>query len=461
MDSHFVVLDVGKTHAKVTVLDAAGRVAFSRRTSNNAQYDWSYTCLDLDGIWDFFARQLQVLTGRFHIKAITTATHGAAAVLLDQATGEPAVPAMDYEWNGYARQEYDALRPAFEQTLSPNMPMGLNLGRQIHYQLKLLNDAQRRRVTILLYPNYWAWRLTGVASAEVTSLGCHTDLWNPKAVAYSDLVEALDVRSMLPPLKRAAEPLARVSPQCAAATGLPKDCLVYPGMHDSNAGYYPHLAVPAKDRPTVISTGTWSVAMSPQTPLTALDQKLDMLANVDAEGAPVPTARYLGGREFARLCEMTNCDVATHCEAVDLAQIISGGVFALPSFGDGSGPLGSRTGVIEGAPHNGKALATLYSALMLDQLLVNLGSRNDIVVEGSFAANDLLCGTLAALRPGQRVHQFRQSGGVVTGCFASMNPDTDFKLNLDNPIAPLQLEGLEDYAVAWRERASCPAVAAG
>lgn len=30
-----------------------------------------------------------------------------------------------------------------------------------------------------MYPQYWALRLTGIAANEVTSLGCHTDLWNP------------------------------------------------------------------------------------------------------------------------------------------------------------------------------------------------------------------------------------------------------------------------------------------
>ncbi len=48
--------------------------------------------------------------------------------------------------------------------------------------------------TILTYPQYWAFRLTGVAANEVTSLGCHTDLWNPTAGAYSSLVDTLGIR---------------------------------------------------------------------------------------------------------------------------------------------------------------------------------------------------------------------------------------------------------------------------
>jgi hypothetical protein len=198
--------------------------------------------------------------------------------------------------------------------------------------------------------------------------------------------------------------------------------------------------------------------MSPQTPLALLVPHLDMLANVDAHGSPVATARYLGGREFLRLCEMTNCDVATNCEQEDLVRVIQEGVFALPSFGEGSGPFSDQVGSIDGIPFNGKALATLYSALMLDQLLTNLRSENDIVIEGSFAANDLLCATLAALRPEQKLHQLRQSGGVVTGCFAAMSPDFNAGPRLDHPTEPIRLEGLADYAQVWRERVAARAI---
>ena len=37
-----------------------------------------------------------------------------------------------------------------------------------------------------MYPQYWAYRLTGVLANEVTSLGCHTDLWNYRAGGFLD-----------------------------------------------------------------------------------------------------------------------------------------------------------------------------------------------------------------------------------------------------------------------------------
>ncbi|MGC3806760.1 hypothetical protein, partial [Enterococcus faecium] len=77
------------------------------------------------------------------------------------------------------RQSYAGLRPDFAETASPYLAGGLNVGAQIHYQKTLFPERFRDVRTILTYAQYWVWRLTGIAVNEVTSLGCHTDLWNP------------------------------------------------------------------------------------------------------------------------------------------------------------------------------------------------------------------------------------------------------------------------------------------
>ena len=88
-----------------------------------------------------------------------------------------------------------------------------------------------------------------------------------------------------------------------------------------------------------------------------------MLANVDVRGEPVPTARFMGGREFAVLAGDTPADA----DEADVAAMIASGALALPAFSDQGGPFAARKGVIEGeAPATPKAraaLATLYAAL--------------------------------------------------------------------------------------------------
>ena len=48
-------------------------------------------------------------------------------------------------------------------------------------------SAGIRRATIVPYPQYWAARLCGVRAWEPTSLGCHTDLWDPQRGDFSSL----------------------------------------------------------------------------------------------------------------------------------------------------------------------------------------------------------------------------------------------------------------------------------
>jgi hypothetical protein len=46
---------------------------------------------------------------------------------------------------------------------------------------------------------------------------------------------------------------------------------------------------------TVVSSGTWTIVMANRGDLRRLRERRDMLANVNVFGAPIATARYMGG----------------------------------------------------------------------------------------------------------------------------------------------------------------------
>ena len=94
------------------------------------------------------------------------------------------------------------------------------------------------------------------------------------------------------------------------------------GAHDSNASLVPHL-VSRREPFTVISTGTWVIIMAVGGK-GRLDPKADMLANVDVRGEPVPTARFMGGREFAVLAGETPAEAGE----ADVAGVIASGALA-------------------------------------------------------------------------------------------------------------------------------------
>ncbi len=89
----------------------------------------------------------------------------------------------------------------------------------------------------------------------------------------------------------------------AAATGLDSACEVACGIHDSNASYLRFLMDREREAFTVVSSGTWTIVMANRGDLRRLREDRDMLANVNAFGAPVATARYMGGREYEAIAQ--------------------------------------------------------------------------------------------------------------------------------------------------------------
>ena len=71
-------------------------------------------------------------------------------------------------------------------------------------------DDPARADAIVPYPQYWVWRLSGAKVSEATSLGCHTDLWNPHSGQPSPLLAALGLTDKLAPPRRPADVLGQI-----------------------------------------------------------------------------------------------------------------------------------------------------------------------------------------------------------------------------------------------------------
>jgi sugar (pentulose or hexulose) kinase len=442
------VFDVGKTNAKLSLIDPAlGREVWSARRPNAVVEGATGRQLDVLGIEAWLLDSLRAAPQREHIGVIVPIAHGAAAVVIDHAGEVLAAP--DYEDPHFddVSAEYQPLRDPYSVTFSPNLPQGLNLGRQLYYLQSRRPELFQRAANILLYPQYWAWRLSGVMAAEVTSLGTHTDLWRPHERAYSQLARKQGWARMMPPQRSADDRLGRIKPTLSGATGLDADCEVACGIHDSNASYLRFLMDREREAFTVVSSGTWTIVMANRGDLRRLREDRDMLANVNAFGAPVATARYMGGREYeaiARGGEQPTVDA--------LIEVLALGALALPSFASG-GPYSGRSGRIEEANGLGgtqrAALATLYSALMTSLLIESLGSAGEIFVDGPLARNPLFARVLAACVPAGAVHVYPEGGGTrVAAHLARVRAPAD----TPQPVAPLRLPGLLEYQANWRHR---------
>ena len=450
-----LVLDIGKTNAKAVLVDAATLAEIDVMTTPNRPLAGPpYPHADTEALWRFVIEAAKAMQARHGVGAIAVTAHGATAALVD-AAGALALPVLDYEHPGPDEMaaEYDATRPPFEETGSPRLPAGLTLGAQLFWQFRRFPDAAARAAAILMYPQYWTMRLTGVRASERTSLGCHTDLWNPHAAAFSSLVDRMGWSGLMPPLRRAADILGPVTAEVAAATGLDPATPVHCGIHDSNASLLPHLL--ARRPPfAVVSTGTWVVCMAIGGRRVALDAARDTLVNVNAFGDPVPSARFMGGREWSRLMQGRDATVAP----ADVEAVLAHGIMLFPAVEPGSGPFAGRVhrwSVPEaGIPDGQRAVAAAwYLALMTAVCLELIGAEGPVVVEGPLAANLQFTEMLAAILPGGLAPAGRATTGTSAGAALLALPAGGEAPAAE--AAPLHLRAprLAAYAARWRAEA--------
>jgi sugar (pentulose or hexulose) kinase len=460
-----VVLDVGKTHAKLTLWTRTG-AQLARRTRANVSRQTSHYCaLDTAGIETWLEATLQEFSTLGAVTAIVPVAHGAGAAVIRD--GALACPPLDYEQAipDEVRMRYLPLRDPFASSGSPPLPAGLNLGLQLYWLEELYPGLLDGDAAILPWAQYWAWLLAGVAAAEVTSLGCHTDLWRPREARPSGLAIARGWARRLAPLRHAADVLGLLTPAWVLRTGLPPETKILCGLHDSNAALldargYREIA---GQEATLISTGTWFVAMrSPAADSTAavpeLAEQRDCLLNVDVQGRPVPTARFMGGRELELLGaedQGQSAPAADQARLVEAAQaVIRSGAMVLPTLAPGVGPYPRarfRWQAMPAAPDMRCAAAALYAALMMDASLSLLDARERILIEGRFAESAVFTRALAALRPDCSIYVTSAHDGVACGARRLIDPKLP-PSGLLRRVAPLDAQ-LGSYQARWRSEA--------
>ncbi|KQW27191.1 carbohydrate kinase [Rhizobium sp. Root274] len=442
------VIDIGKTNAKVVLVDAlSGREIAVRKCTNTVLPGPPYPHFDIESLWAFIIDTLKEFAGNPGFDALSITTHGASGVLLNKR-GELALPVLDYEYlyPQEVQASYEALRPDFAETSSPLLSGGLNWGAQLHFQKELFPEAFASVATILTYPQYWSYRLTGVAANEATSLGCHTDLWLPFEGTYSPLVDRLGIRTLMAPIRSAFDALGVIRPEISAELGLSGAVPVYCGIHDSNASLLPHLigfGTPC----TVVSTGTWVISFAVGAKPAHLDAARDTLVNVDANGNPVPSARFMGGREW---------DLLTHDlppttedeERAALRSVLDKELMMLPSVVKGTGPYPGHTArwtKEPASPAEHRVAASLYEALMTLTCLDLIASAGPIVVEGPFAGNPVYLAALHTLAE-RAVHASEASTGTAIGAALLTG------IRLEVPMHEVRdtIDGLQAYAETWR-----------
>ncbi|WP_306141502.1 FGGY-family carbohydrate kinase [Roseibium sp. MMSF_3412] len=429
---HVAVIDIGKTNAKVGVVDAVHGAEIDIATQPNAVLpEPPYPHYDLEGLWRFVLGALQSQNEKYGIDAISITTHGASIVLLDDE-GNLAAPMLDYEFAGpdALSASYDAVRPDFQETGSPRLPLGLNVGAQIYWQLHRDAGLLDRIASVVTYPQYWSYRLTGAKNTEMTSLGAHTDLWNPQERRFSPLVRQLGIANKMAPAHIAAGSTNVLKPEIAAVAGLRPGIPVASGIHDSNASLYPYLLA-LKGGFSVVSTGTWVISFAVGGQKKTLSPERDTLLNVNAFGDPVPSARFMGGREF----DMVMKERVRQASKEDVSRVLANRIQLYPAVDPLSGPfqdLKAGWSTDERALSDAEryTAASFYLALVTSRCLELIGAQGPTIVEGPFAKNSLFMKMLETATG--RVAESSKVSTTGTGLGAALLVSDTLK----NPVEP-------------------------
>ena len=386
---HVAVIDIGKTNAKLALVRMSDLSELAVVTRPNTVLPGPpYPHFDVEGHWAFILEGLTRFQTEFGVSAITVTTHGAAGALITE-DGTLAAPILDYEHTGPdgCARSYDAIRPPFSETGSPRLSMGLNLGAQFHWQFASDPGLRKRTAHVVTYPQFWAHRLTGVLATDVTSLGCHTDLWDPHEGRFSSLPAALGIADRIAPPRRPGDVLGPVTAEVARRCGLPPETPVHCGIHDSNASLLSHL-VARKPPFSVVSTGTWVIAMAVGGKPVTLDPGLDTLVNVNAFGDAVPSARFMGGREHDMALGGSPADPSDR----EMLEVLSERIMLLPALVAETGPFAGRQARWHGdeppmASGRRSAAVGFYLALVTARCLALVGHEGPVIVEGPFSRN--------------------------------------------------------------------------
>ncbi len=418
------IFDVGRSFAKLSIVTACGDVLSEARVGIPAQHTGVYGALDTDTLFNWLLAQLKAVAALHPIDRIIPVAHGAACAFID-ADGHLVQPIQDYDSPipNTVAADYARRRPGFDETLSPPLPKGLNLGAQIFWHARRDPEMFARVKTIVPYAQYWAWRLSGELASEITSLGCHSDLWSPTRGDFSSLAHDEGWARRFAPLRQAWDTLGTLRPEIALATGL-DGVRVLCGVHDTNAALSAslhHWNDQGNDGNdwALLSTGTWFIAMAPGASLNHLKAERDCLGAVDIYGRPVPCARFMGGRAYQIITRGRGG--AVPIDAATLRTVMQDSALALPSFLDAGGPYPGHRGEIRDLAHDNSqtraALGMLYQALVSHTCLNLIQSGRPLLIEGMAARNPTLCGLIAALHEAP-VYVNAEVSGVTLGATA-------------------------------------------
>ncbi|ACU62356.1 FGGY-family carbohydrate kinase [Chitinophaga pinensis] len=291
------ILDIGKTNKKAFLIDEHYRIVRESGTCfPEIKDEDGDLCEDITLLTNWVRDSLRELVSlpEYTVTAINFSTYGASMVYLDEE-GHILAPLYNY-LKPFPQGMQEALcagsgglDKVCSDTASPALG-SLNAGLQL-YRIKQTKPALFDKIRYALHlPQYISFLVTGQPLSDITSVGCHTMLWDFSQQRYHEWVLKEGLTEKLAPIF----PGNRVLP----ATIEGSNYMAGVGLHDSSAALIPYLSSFSEPF-ALISTGTWCITLNPfnNNPLTPAELAADCLCYLTYENRPVKAARLFAGNE--------------------------------------------------------------------------------------------------------------------------------------------------------------------
>ncbi|CAN5689265.1 FGGY-family carbohydrate kinase [soil metagenome] len=442
------IFDVGKTNKKLFLFDRNYKMVYEKTAKFTETVDEDGdACENLQSLRLSIFDSLREVFKRkeFCIKAINFSTYGASFVYVDEA-GNPLTPLYNYlkeypaELSKQFYDDYGGEKEFAHQTASPVLG-SLNSGMQL-YRIKYERPELFQKIKYALHlPQYLSYLISGVPTSDITSIGCHTNLWNFYQNDYHHWVANEGIAEKLAPILPGDQVLPAVFPGNNYVVGI--------GLHDSSAALIPYI-VNFSEPFILISTGTWCISLNPfnQTPLTSEELDQDCLCYMTYHGKPIKASRLFAGYEHEqqvkRIADHFN-ENASHFKSIGFdASIIAMLQNKLPQQ---TGPVNLKESMFGSRDMTDfKSSEVAYHQLILDIIAQQYFSTNlvlqgtntkRIFVDGGFSKNAIYMNLLAACFPDIEVFAASMAQATAVGTALAIHSSWN-KKSLPNDIIELK-----------------------
>ena len=289
-----LIFDVGKTNKKVLLFNQRLEVISAKSIELPETKDEdAFPSEDIHLLTSFILNSFhEVLADkRYKVRGVNFSAYGASLVYLDR-NGQVLTPLYNYlkpfpqnlldnfyeQYGGQANFSRSAASPVLGS---------LNSGMQLYRLIKEQPEKIKSLANVLHLPQYLASLISGQFYSELTSIGCHTNMWDFDLSTYQQWLKAEQLDQYLPPFPNKAHTSVQINGD---------ELIVGRGLHDSSSTLIPYL-LEKKKRFLLLSTGTWCISMNPfnNSPLSQEELKNDCLCYLQPNGMPVKASRFFGG----------------------------------------------------------------------------------------------------------------------------------------------------------------------